>query len=154
MARVEAHRWAFASRFRRHAFGWKSQPAIQRVRQAVSEIKKVARLAGLVEMAWSPARERRGCFHGTTARFSALLRAGRYEAILVLLEKAPFFSWTDRQWGARALAAPGRTDEAIQCAEASRGLNDCHRPVVTAGRPVRTCDSNDGRSRREPLGCA
>jgi len=30
-------------RFRRNAFGWKSQPAIQRVKQAVSEIKKVAR---------------------------------------------------------------------------------------------------------------
>jgi hypothetical protein len=43
MARVKAHRWTFTSRFRRNAFGWKSQPAIQRVRQAVSEIKKVAR---------------------------------------------------------------------------------------------------------------
>lgn len=37
------HKWAFRARFRRHAFGWRSQPAIQRVRQAVSEIKKVAR---------------------------------------------------------------------------------------------------------------
>jgi hypothetical protein len=37
------HKWAFKARFRRHAFGWKSQPAIQRVRQAVSEIRKVAR---------------------------------------------------------------------------------------------------------------
>jgi len=37
------HKWEFAARFRRHAFGWKSQPAIQRIRQAVSEVKKVAR---------------------------------------------------------------------------------------------------------------
>ncbi len=43
MPRAKAHRWEFTSRFRRSAFGWKSQPAIQRVRQAVSEIKKVAR---------------------------------------------------------------------------------------------------------------
>ena len=41
--KAEAHRWQFVSRFRRGAFGWKSQPAILRVRQAVSEIKKVAR---------------------------------------------------------------------------------------------------------------
>ena len=37
------HKWTFRSRFRRNAFGWRSQPAIQRVKQAVSEIKKVAR---------------------------------------------------------------------------------------------------------------
>lgn len=37
------HRWEFQARFRRHGFGWKSQPAIQRIKQAVSEIKKVAR---------------------------------------------------------------------------------------------------------------
>lgn len=37
-----SHPWAFRARFRRSAFGWKSQPAITRVREAVSEIKKVA----------------------------------------------------------------------------------------------------------------
>lgn len=37
------HTWEFKPRFRRHAFGWKSQPAIQRIKQGVSEIKKVAR---------------------------------------------------------------------------------------------------------------
>ncbi len=37
------HVWAFKARFRRNAFGWKSQPAIARIKQAVSEIKKVAR---------------------------------------------------------------------------------------------------------------
>jgi hypothetical protein len=40
---AEGFRWEFRARFRRHAFGWKSQPAIQRVKQAVSEIKKVGR---------------------------------------------------------------------------------------------------------------
>lgn len=43
MPRAKAHHWELTSRLRRSAFGWKSQPAIQRVRQAVSEIKKVAR---------------------------------------------------------------------------------------------------------------
>lgn len=37
------HKWAFMTRFRCHAFGWRSQPAIQRVKEAVSEIKAVAR---------------------------------------------------------------------------------------------------------------
>jgi hypothetical protein len=41
--RGDPHRWEFKARFRRHAFGWKSDPAIQRVKQAVGEIKKVAR---------------------------------------------------------------------------------------------------------------
>jgi len=43
MARLHAHQWDFKARFRRRAFGWRSKPAIQRVKQAVSEIKKVAR---------------------------------------------------------------------------------------------------------------
>ncbi len=45
MTKVERHKWEFKARFRRRAFGWKSQPAIQRVRQAVREIKMVARSA-------------------------------------------------------------------------------------------------------------
>jgi hypothetical protein len=43
MAKVDAHRWKFRARFRRHAFGWRSQPAVKRVQEAVSEIQKVAR---------------------------------------------------------------------------------------------------------------
>ena len=35
--------WQFKARFRRHAFGWRSQPAITRVKEAVAEIRKVAR---------------------------------------------------------------------------------------------------------------
>jgi len=37
------HTWDFRSRFRARAFGWKSQPAITRVKQAVAEISKAAR---------------------------------------------------------------------------------------------------------------
>lgn len=36
------HAWTFSTRFRRHAFGWRSQSAIQRIKEAVSEIKKAA----------------------------------------------------------------------------------------------------------------
>jgi hypothetical protein len=43
MTRTAAHRWAFTPRFRRHAFGWRSQPAVQRVREAVAEIQKLAK---------------------------------------------------------------------------------------------------------------
>jgi hypothetical protein len=42
-SRAEPHAWQFKASFRRHAFGWKSQPAITRIRQAVAEIKKVAK---------------------------------------------------------------------------------------------------------------
>ena len=48
MAKTGKHRWEFKARFRRHAFGWKSQPAITRVKQAVAEIRKVARKEPLV----------------------------------------------------------------------------------------------------------
>lgn len=43
MNKTERHKWQFRSRFRRNAFGWKSQPAIQRVKEATAEIKKVGR---------------------------------------------------------------------------------------------------------------
>jgi hypothetical protein len=40
---VAAYKWEFRARFRRHSFGWKSQPAVKRVKEALSEIKKVAK---------------------------------------------------------------------------------------------------------------
>jgi hypothetical protein len=38
-----AHKWQFKTRFRKGAFGWRSQPAQARVEQAVHEIREVAR---------------------------------------------------------------------------------------------------------------
>ncbi len=38
-----AHKWQFSSRFRRHAFGWRSDTPIQRIKEAIAEIKAVVR---------------------------------------------------------------------------------------------------------------
>ena len=38
-----AHKWQFAPPFRRHAFGWRADTPIQRIKEALSEIKQVAR---------------------------------------------------------------------------------------------------------------
>lgn len=37
------HKWQFASRFRRHAFGWRSNTPLQRIKEALTEIRQVAR---------------------------------------------------------------------------------------------------------------
>lgn len=37
------YKWQFAPRFRRNAFGWKSDTPIQRIKEAISEIKSVAK---------------------------------------------------------------------------------------------------------------
>lgn len=222
MASVTAHKWTFASRFRRNSFGWRSQPAVVRVREAVSEIKKFVRkdpvmaaegavlflekvspalanvdsssgslgaavnnaietlapiIAGApadkevrdkwldrlwravedddipyiellpdywgelcvsyecstrwadslieaVRLSWSPAPGYRGYFKGTSACLSALLKAGRYNDILSLLELAPNRYWDYRKWGVKALAAMGRKVEAVRYAEDSRGINE------------------------------
>jgi len=216
-----SHRWTFSARFRRHAFGWRSQPAITRIREAVAEIKKAARadptlgadgavllieklspaleqvdsssgsigtavnhaietlvpiigrapapdetrnnwldrlwmaiqdddipyienlgefwgdlcvmpecaskwadkLVGAVRRAWSPDPALRGYFKGTSACFSALLKAGRNEEILELLRLSPHQFWEYRKWGVRALVAMGNPGEALHLAEAS-GIND------------------------------
>ena len=35
--------WKFAARFRRNAFGWRSDKPILRIKEATSEIKQIAR---------------------------------------------------------------------------------------------------------------
>ena len=44
MPKTGGHTWRFKTRFRLHAFGWKSQPAITRLQEALTEIKLVARI--------------------------------------------------------------------------------------------------------------
>ena len=44
MSSSASHKWNFATRFRRSAFGWRSsQLAVKRVKEAVAEIKKTTR---------------------------------------------------------------------------------------------------------------
>ncbi|ATB51305.1 hypothetical protein [Corallococcus macrosporus] len=228
MVKDVSHKWEFKARFRRHAFGWKSQPAITRIKQAVTEIKQAAkkapvlaaegavlflervspalahvdsssgaigtavnhaiselvpliasapvdaatrdawlerlweayqaddipyieslghhwgtlcaapevasawadRLIGTVRLAWSPSSDLRGFFKGTTNCLSALVAAGRHDDVLALLELAPYRMWHDRQYGVKALAAQGRTEEALRYAEAER--NDSPYAVARA----------------------
>lgn len=40
---MDKYKWLFTSRFRRHAFGWRSDTPIKRIKEAVLEIKQVAR---------------------------------------------------------------------------------------------------------------
>jgi len=37
------HKWQFAPRFKRNAFGWRSDPPIQRIKEALAEIKQVGK---------------------------------------------------------------------------------------------------------------
>lgn len=215
------HKWIFPARFRTGAYSWKaSKLACQRLREAVSEIKKVAKEAPvlgaegavrLIEKLWpalehvdsssgalgaavnkaldalipiiimAPADEKtrdnwldrvwqamaddgvdylspvgdrwgeicgsaevagrwadelvstlRACwtdpnpggyFHGATACLSCLLVAERYRELLDLLALPRYPSWHYRRYGVEALLALGRKADAVQYAEASRGLN-------------------------------
>jgi len=62
-------------------------------------------------------------FHGATACLSCLLVAGRYQELLELLELHRYSMWHYRRYGVEALLAMGKKAEAVQYAEASRGLN-------------------------------
>ena len=104
-----AYRWEFKPRFRRHAFGWRSQPAIQRVKEAVGEINKVARrdpvLAGegavtLLERL-SPALEQVDSSSGAigTAVNNAI------SVLVPLIAAAPADAKTRDRWLARLWAA-------------------------------------------------
>jgi len=80
-------------------------------------------------------------FHGATACLSCLLTAGRYEELLDLLELPRYPSWHYRRYGVEALLSMGRKAEAVQYAEASRGLNEpdsvidqtCEQILISSG---------------------
>lgn len=109
-----SHEWEFKARFRRRAFGWKSQPAIQRIRQAVSEIKRVARHdpalgaegAVLFLERLSPALERVDSSSGAIG--TAVNRA--IEDLVPIIAAAPAdtkarAAWLERLWEAHAADA-------------------------------------------------
>lgn len=219
---MSVHKWQFASRFRRNAFGWQSGTPVQRIKEAIAEIKQVARAEPVLaaegaislleklspalvhvdsssgalgtavdkaitilvpiiakadvkpqlrqrwlerlwqalqddempylellgdywgelcvtpalasdwadaflphaEQAWTTAAPGYRFFKGTSACLDSLYAAGRDQEVLALLDKAPFKRWHYRCWGVKALAALGKKAEAIQYAEATRGLNN------------------------------
>ena len=77
-------------------FGWRSDPAITRIKEALSEIKALNRKAPML------AAEGAVLF---------LLKRPRH--------KCPYPSWAYRQWGAKALVAMGTKTEALRYAEAN-----------------------------------
>ena len=109
MTNEAAHTWTFRARFRRHAFGWKSQPAITRVKEAVAEIKAVARTdkvlaaegAVLFLEKVSPALEQVDSSSGSMG--TAVHNAVR--ALVDIIAKAPVDTakreaWLERLWEA------------------------------------------------------
>lgn len=225
-----AHKWQFASRFRRDAFGWRSDLPIKRIKEALSEINKVARadpvlaangavgllqklspalqqvdsssgalgaavnhaidtlvpiiasanveaktrerwleklwealeddeipylehlsdywgelcasaerssqwandLKPTVERVYNPTNKGYGFFKGTTACFSCLYAAGRYQELLTLLELPRLDWWPYRRWGFKSLVAMGKKEEALLYAENSGGLNAPHWQIAQA----------------------
>ena len=106
---VAPHIWEFRARFRRNAFGWRSQPAITRIKQAVSEIRKVAKIdptlgaegAVLFLERLSPAIERVDSSSGAIG--TAVYRAIE-ELVTVIahadVEAGVRHAWLDRLWQA------------------------------------------------------
>lgn len=101
--------WKFRSRFRRHAFGWRSATPIQRIKEAVSEIKQVARKEPVIAAdgavmlleKLSPALEQVDSSSGAIG--SAVNRA--VEALVPIIAKANIEPpvrqrWLERLWEA------------------------------------------------------
>jgi tetratricopeptide (TPR) repeat protein len=104
-----AYKWQFAPRFRRNAFGWKSATAIQRIKEALAEIKAVAKKepvlaaegAVLFLEKLAPAIEQVDSSSGGIG--SAVNRA--IETLVPIIAKADVTrgvreKWLDRMWDA------------------------------------------------------
>ena len=109
MAKPEGHRWAFKAHFRQRAFGWRSQPAILRIKEAVSEIRSTARkdpaLAADGAVAFlerlSPALEQVDGSSGAIG--SAVNRA--IDQLVPIVATAPVNEPTRRRWLERLFEA-------------------------------------------------
>ncbi len=79
-------------------------------------------LVSTLRSCWSDPSPR-AYFHGATACLSCLLVARRYQELLELLDLNRHPMWHYRRYGVEALLAMAKKAEALQYAEASRGLN-------------------------------
>ena len=86
-------------------------------------------------MIWGPSRRPGDYFKGTSACLSALFVAGRYKELMDLLDLEPHKYWYYRKWGVKALYATGKSAEALEYAEDSRG------PHVHPTSIAQTCEA-------------
>jgi hypothetical protein len=106
---VTTYKWQFAPRFRRNAFGWKSDTPIQRIKEALTEIKAVAKKESVLAAEGAvlfleklaPAIEQVDSSSGGICR--AVNRA--IETLVPIITKAEVGSaarekWPDRLWEA------------------------------------------------------
>ena len=99
---MSAHTWIFAARFRRNAFGWRSDKPILRIKEAISEIKQIARkdpvlaAAGAVSLLekLSPALEAVDSSSGAIG--SAVNRA--IDTLVPIIAKADVNQATRQKW--------------------------------------------------------
>ena len=121
---MTAHKWQFVARFRYHVFGWQPDKTLQRIKEALSGIKRVAKkepelaVAGAVlfykkfhppsnRSQWAdefmPSVEQvskasgYAHFKGSSAYLTSLHTAERYEELLAMLEKSYLRGWWYRQ---------------------------------------------------------
>ena len=113
-SKATGHKWQFKARFRQRAFGWKSQPAITRVKEALAEIKKAVKLdpclaaegsVSLIERL-SPALEQVDSSSGAIG--SAVNRA--IEELVPLIGQAPASKELREQWLERLFEAHANDD--------------------------------------------
>ncbi|WP_455285803.1 hypothetical protein [Cupriavidus necator] len=104
-----SHKWQFSQRFRRHAFGWRSDVPIPRIKEALAEIKQVARTEPILAAEGavkflekvSPALEHVDSSSGAIG--TAVNRA--IESLVPIIANAPVDTntrqrWLDRLWEA------------------------------------------------------
>jgi predicted Zn-dependent protease len=194
MTSTDRPRWQFASRFRRGAYGWRSSAtAVARIKEAVAEIRKVARkepvlaAEGAIQFLQKVSPALQDVDSSSGALGNAVNRA--IQELVPILAKAPVElrvreawlnklweahaddqvpyieylgdlwgelcahkelaarwadetisfvekSWSYREWGVKALIAMGKADEALQYAEASRGLNVSEEWIARAAEEI------------------
>lgn len=106
--------WTFAARFRRSAFGWRDEPALTRIKEAVAEIKAAARKdtilgaegAVLFLQKVSPALQN---VDGSSGAVGAAVRRA-IEALVPIVARAPVDIAIRRQWLEQLFAAHGNDD--------------------------------------------
>jgi hypothetical protein len=108
---AEKHNWEFKPRFRRGAFGWRSEPAITRIKEAISEIKKVSRKepalaaegAVIFLERLSPALEKVDSSSGaigSAVNDAIEFLASIIAAAVVAVENTQYEQWLERLWQA------------------------------------------------------